>query len=153
MRAYFLLFVVSCAAIAQTVHVVKYHATINDVKYVFGPAAPVAHVKPGDTIETNTLDAFGDVLKKPGDTQKLVKGDNPLTGPLYVDGAQPGDTLAVKILDLQVDGNQGVGALSPGNGALSANPIRLCCIHHCRRRSGSIRSTRRATPRRSSGRA
>jgi acetamidase/formamidase len=27
-----------------------------------------------------------------------------------VDGAQPGDALAVKILDLQVDGDQGVGA-------------------------------------------
>ncbi len=52
------------------------------------------HVKPGDIIETNTLDAFGNVLKKPGDKQSLVKGDNPLTGPFYVDGAQPGDTLA-----------------------------------------------------------
>ena len=111
MRAYLLLFAVSCAASAQTANVIKYHATINDVKYLYGPAAPVAHVKPGDIIETNTLDAFGNVLKKPGDKQSMVKGDNPLTGPFYVDGAQPGDTLAVKILDLQVDGKQGVGTL------------------------------------------
>jgi len=117
-RTYCLLLVVSCAA-AQTANVVKYHATINDVKYVYGPAAPVAHVKPGDIIETNTLDAFGNVLKKPGDKLSLVKGDNPLTGPFYVDGAQPGDTLAVKILDLQVDGNQGVGTFAPGFGALN----------------------------------
>src|ERR1700735_2884487 len=119
MRAYFLLLMLPAAAVAQTASVVKYHATINDVKYVYGPAAPVAHVKPGDIIETNTLDAFGNVLKKPGDKLSMVKGDNPLTGPFYVDGAQPGDTLAVKILDLQVDGNQGVVAFAPGFGALN----------------------------------
>src|SRR5277367_6694713 len=119
MRAHLLLFGVSFAALAQTSNVVKYHATINDVKYVYGPMAPVAHVKPGDTIETNTLDAFGNALKKPGDKLSTVKGDNPLTGPFYLDGAQPGDTLVVKILDLQVDGNQGVGAFAPGFGALN----------------------------------
>ena len=104
-------------AIAQ--NVVKYHATINDVKYVYGPATPVAHVKPGDIIETNTLDAFGNAIKKPGDKLSAVKGDNPLTGPFFIDGAQPGDTLAVKILNLDVDGNQGVGAFAPGFGALN----------------------------------
>src|SRR6202453_459556 len=119
MRAYLLLLMLPAAAVAQTANVIKYHATINDVKYVYGAAAPVAHVKAGDIIETNTLDAFGNGLKKPGDKLSLVKGDNPLTGPFYVDGAQPGDTLVVKILDLQVDGDQGVGAFAPGFGALN----------------------------------
>src|SRR5271169_2205028 len=119
MKSSFLSIVCSFGTWAQTPAVVKYHATINDVKYVYGPAAPVAHVKPGDTIETNTLDAFGNAIKKPGDKLSAVKGDNPLTGPFYIDGAQPGDTLAVKFLDLQVDGNQGVGAFAPGFGALN----------------------------------
>jgi acetamidase/formamidase len=119
MKASFVLFACSLAARAQTPNVVKYHATINGVKYLYGSAAPVAHAKPGDTIETNTLDAFGNALKKPGDKLSAVKGDNPLTGPFYLDGAQPGDTLVVKILDLQVDGNQGVGAFAPGFGALN----------------------------------
>src|ERR1700693_2689448 len=118
MRIYLVL-ALSCVAGAQTPNVVKYHATINDVKYLYGSAAPVARVKPGDIIETNTLDAFGNVLKKPGDKQSMVKGDNPLTGPFYVEGAQPGYTLAVKILDLEVDGDQGVGAFAPGFGALN----------------------------------
>jgi len=113
------MFVCSLANYAQTPNVVKYHATINDVKYLYGSATPVARVRPGDIIETNTLDAFGNVLKKPGDKMSAVKGDNPLTGPFYVDGAQPGDTLGIKILDLQVDGNQGVGAFAPGFGALN----------------------------------
>src|SRR5437660_9431420 len=99
--------------------IVKYHATINDVKYVYGVAEPVARLKSGDILETNTVDAFGNAIQKPGDTLSMVKGDNPLTGPFYIEGAETGDTLAVKILDLQVDGNQGVGAFAPGFGALN----------------------------------
>src|SRR5579885_2431433 len=101
-------------------NVVKYRATIHDVKYVYGPAQAVAWLKPGDILDTNTLDCFGGAIKKPGDTLSLVKGDNPLTGPFWVEGAQPGDMLAVKILDLKVDGDQGIGALAPGFGAINS---------------------------------
>jgi amidase len=104
---------------AQSGNVVKYHASMSDVKYVYGVAEPVARLKSGDILETNTVDAFGNAIQKPGDPLSLVKGDNPLTGPFYVEGAQPGDTLAVKVLDIQVDGNQGVGAFAPGFGALN----------------------------------
>ncbi len=97
--------------------VTHYHATIDNVKYVFGVAPPVAHVKPGGILDANSLDCFGDALQKPGDSFSLVKGDNPLTGPFYVDGAEPGDTLVVHILDLQVDSDQGVGTFSAGFGA------------------------------------
>ena len=106
-------------AAAEAQNVVKYHTTMNDVKYVYGVAPPVARLKPGDILETNTVDAFGNAIQKPGDTLSMVKGDNALTGPFYIEGAAPGDTLAVKILDLQVDGNQGVGAFAPGFGALN----------------------------------
>jgi hypothetical protein len=86
------LFLAAFCATAQAPAVVKYRASISDVKYVYGVAPPVAHVKPGEIIETNTLDAFGNVLRKPGERLSMVKGDNPLTGPFYLDGAQPGDT-------------------------------------------------------------
>jgi len=82
----------SIATFAQT-RVVKYHVTMNDVKYVYGMAQPVARLQPGDILETNTVDAFGNAIQKPGDTLSLVKGDNPLTGPFYIEGAEPGDTL------------------------------------------------------------
>jgi acetamidase/formamidase len=98
---------------------VRYQVAAKDLKYVYGVAPPVARLHPGDILETNTVDAFGNAIQKPGDTLALVKGDNPLTGPFFIEGAEPGDTLAVKILDLQVDGNQGVGALAPGFGALN----------------------------------
>jgi amidase len=110
---------VAGSLLAQTANTVSYHATIDTVKYLFGPAEPVARLKPGDILDTNTLDCFGNVIKKPGDAMSMVKGDNPLTGPFYIEGAQPGDTLAVKILDLQVDSNQGIGAFAPGFGALN----------------------------------
>ena len=106
-------------SLAAGQNVVKYHATINDVKYVYAVAQPVARLKSGDILETNTLDAFGNALQKPGDTLSMVKGDNALTGPFYVEGAAPGDTLAIKILNIEVDGDQGVGAIVPGFGALN----------------------------------
>jgi len=56
--------------------------------------APVASVKL-QYLEANSLDCFGNALQKPGDSFSLVKGDNPLTGPFYIEGAQPGDTLIV----------------------------------------------------------
>jgi amidase len=99
--------------------VVQYHATIDTVKYTYCVAPPVARLKPGNILEANSLDCFGNAIKKPGDTQALVKGDNPLTGPFLVEGAEPGDTLAVQILDLQVDSDQGLGAFAPGFGALN----------------------------------
>src|SRR4029077_2807016 len=107
-------------AVPKKGEVVNYHATIDNVKYVFGVAQPVAHLKPGNILDANSLDCFGNALQKPGDTFALVKGDNPLTGPFYIDGAEPGDTLVVKVLDLQVDGKQGVGTFSPGFGAINA---------------------------------
>lgn len=99
---------------------VKYHVTMKDVKYVYGVADPVARLKPGDILETNTVDAFGNAIQRPGDNMSMVKGDNPLTGPFYIETAEPGDTLAVKILDLEVDSNQGIGAFAPGFGALNS---------------------------------
>jgi amidase len=105
------------SALAQ--QTVRYEPTFSDLKYVYATVLPVATLKPGDTLETRTFDAFGNAVQKPGDTMALVKGDNPLTGPFAVAGAEPGDTLVVTILDLTVDSTKGVGALGPGFGALN----------------------------------
>jgi amidase len=121
-----LIFILPASAGAQapaapsTPEVVKYQATIDNVKYVFGVAPPVARLKPGNILEANSLDCFGNVLQKPGDSFSLIKGDNPLTGPFFIEGAEPGDTLAIHILDLQVDGKQGIGAFDPGFGAVNS---------------------------------
>src|SRR5260221_4595563 len=107
------------AAHAAAQQVVRYTPAEKDLKFVYATAPPVATLKPGDTLETNTVDAFGNVIRKPGDTMAMVKGDNPLTGPFAIAGAEPGDTLVVKFLELTVDSSRGVGALAPGFGALN----------------------------------
>jgi len=106
---------------ASAENVVRYRGAADNVKYVFATSDPVARLKSGDILETNTLDAFGNAIQKPTDTLRMVKGDNPLTGPFFVEGAEPGDTLVVKILDLQIDGNQGVGTIAPGFGAINSS--------------------------------
>jgi len=100
--------------------VVRFKGTMENVKATFGPAEPVAHVKAGGVLEANSLDCFGNALQKPGDSFSLIKIDNPLTGPFFIDGTEPGDTLVVHILDLQVDSKQGVGTFSPGFGAANS---------------------------------
>ena len=109
---------VDIAAVAQG-NIVKYQGNPNNVKYVYATAEPVARLKPGDILDTNTLDCYGDAIQKPGDTLSMVKGDNPLVGPFFVEGAEPGDTLAVKILELAVNSDQGLGSLEGGFGALN----------------------------------
>ena len=111
--------VLGLPAVAVAQQTIRYHPAEKDLKFVYATAPPVATLKPGDTLETNTFDAFGNVIKKPGDSMAMVKGDNPLTGPFAIAGAEPGDTLVVKILELVVDSDKGVGALAPGFGALN----------------------------------
>jgi amidase len=117
----FVLLIVPAKSRAQSPdpQTVTYRATIDNVKYVYATAPPVAHLKPTNILDANSLDCFGNAIKKPGDTMALVKGDNPLTGPFYIDGAEPGDTLVVKVLELKVDGDQGVGELGAYFGALN----------------------------------
>ena len=99
---------------------VRFAATMDNVKPTFGPAAPVAHLHPGGILEATSLDCFGNALQKPGDPFSNIKIDNPLTGPFFIDGAEPGDTLVIHILDLQVTSNQGVGTFGPGFGAANS---------------------------------
>jgi acetamidase/formamidase len=127
---------------------VTYQATIDNVKYVYATAPPVAHLKPTNILDANSLDCFGNAIKKPGDTMALVKGDNPLTGPFYVDGAEPGDTLVVKVLDLKVDGDQGVGELGAYFGALNGTKYTAMLHPALPEKIGFIRSITRTTPQR-----
>src|SRR6516162_7384849 len=101
--------------------VVTFVATDKNVKSVFGVSTSVAALRPGDTLDTNTLDCFGGAITSPADSLSKVKMDNPLTGPFYIEGAQVGDTLVIKFLELSVDGEQGIGAIGPGFGALSSS--------------------------------
>lgn len=60
---------------------------------------PVLRVKPGDTIHTTTVDAGG----TDENGHRRVLGGNPETGPFYIEGAEPGDTLVVHIVRLKLN--------------------------------------------------
>jgi amidase len=64
-----------------------------------GAIAPVLHINPGDTIKTTTVDAGGRDAK--GERRSL--GGNPETGPFFVEGAMPGDSLAIKFHHIRLN--------------------------------------------------
>ena len=78
----------------------------GDWAYVIGPYKdPVATVAPGETFAVETVDAFENKIDSPkADITKLIKLPyvNPLTGPIYVEGAEKGDTLAVTLGPIEV---------------------------------------------------
>lgn len=58
-----------------------------------GTYEPVLRIQPGDTVKTTTVDARGfDV-----NNQQITPRGNPMTGPFFIEGAEPGDTLIVHI--------------------------------------------------------
>jgi acetamidase/formamidase len=102
----------------QTGSVVRYELKMRELKTIYGSLPPVMHVKPGDTIDTTTVDADGKEAEKSG---YKVAGPNPLTGPFYVDGAEPGDTLAVEFIAIEPNAKEGFGSAGPGFGALNSS--------------------------------
>jgi amidase len=60
---------------------------------------PVLQIFPGDTVETETIDAFGrdkNGLKRQG-------GGNPLTGPFYIVNAKAGDVLKITLTKISLN--------------------------------------------------
>ena len=84
--------------------------------------APVLTVDSGDTVVVHTRDVSDNQIT-PDSTLDVIAGLDwdrvyPLAGPIAVHGAQPGDTLAIEVLDLHTQG-WGWTAILPGLGLLS----------------------------------
>ena len=70
---------------------------------VLGWLDPVARIADGDTVVTETVDAWG--FDK---TQtRRCKAPNPMTGPFFVEGAEPGDCLSVRIDRMTANRDEG----------------------------------------------
>ena len=100
----------------------KISATDGQVVYVIGPYnKPIASVSVGQMVTIETMDAFRNQINSEKDdiTQLItLPFVNPLTGPIYIEGANKGDTLVVTIHDIEVTRNYGVSALIPDFGGL-----------------------------------
>lgn len=95
---------------------------LSSDKFVYKMSAenqPALTVKPGETILIETLDGFGGAIKRDEDPFPVIDFErvNQTTGPIYVEGAQPGDTLVVDIKKISLP-KQGVTTIFPGFGAL-----------------------------------
>jgi amidase len=82
-------------------------------------AAPVVRVSPGERVVLETADCFSGQVRSPEDTLGSVDWShvNPATGPIYVEGAAPGDVLSVLIEKVDV-APRGVMAVSDDFGVL-----------------------------------
>lgn len=93
----------------------------ENVIYTFSPKhKPVETVSPGDYVLFETEDAFGGQVKgeeTPPDKLDWSRVDG-ATGPVYVEGAEPGDTLVIDVLDIKLQ-ERGAIAVIPGYGGLS----------------------------------
>jgi acetamidase/formamidase len=97
----------------------------KDYSYVFNPYRdPIAKVSPGDDVTIHCNDAFEGRIQSKGDLPSkalaTAKFLNPQTGPIFVDGAEPGDTLAVRIIDIEPTRDYAVSCLIPFFGGLTS---------------------------------
>ncbi|MEM0045441.1 MAG: acetamidase/formamidase family protein [Desulfurococcaceae archaeon] len=92
----------------------------TQVFYVFSPdVKPVVRVKRGDRLIVYTKDALGGQITSEENvvTSMDFSKVNPATGPIYVEDAQPGDALLVRVVSVEVAG-RGFVVTAPGAGAL-----------------------------------
>ena len=91
--------------------------------YVFSPyVEPIATVESGETVAIYTEDAFESRIQTADDLPTRVLGShlNPQTGPIYIEGAEPGDTLAVRIEEIEPTRDWAVSAFIPSFGGLTS---------------------------------
>lgn len=84
---------------------------------------PLVSVRPGTVVSTWTLDCFAGRVRSTADMVSQVcdpRFINPQTGPFYVEGAEPGDTLAVHFRRITPRGARGVSTTVPLFGSLTA---------------------------------
>jgi acetamidase/formamidase len=94
--------------------------------YTFGGAAPVATLRPGQVLSTWTRDCFGGRVRSTSDMASQVTDPrylNPQTGPFWIEGAEPGDTLAIHFLSIEPRFDWGVSTTVPFFGSLTATPF------------------------------
>lgn len=109
----------------HTIHRHEHHIGWNNA------FAPVRRIAPGETVELEVMDASGAQLTPASTAADIATLDfgkiNPVTGPIHVDGARPGDVLKVTLLSFAPSG-WGWTANIPGFGLL-ADQFKAPALH------------------------
>lgn len=111
---------------------------------------PTMTVKPGETVVVETADNTENRIKGKEDVKILptIERFNPLSGPIFVEGAKPGDTLTIYINDIKPLFNQGWGGEFPGgistvgdaaSGIYLVNELRPFTVYICPIENGVVK--------------
>src|SRR5262249_48619892 len=85
---------------------IRYEMDEKLLRYTFGDHPPVAEVPAGSVLVTNTQDCFAGAVRTVDDLPSAVcPAFNPVTGPFFVPGAEPGDTLALHFRTIEPSRN------------------------------------------------
>ncbi len=102
--------------------VVTYRPGVGDYAWAFGGIPAVRAIEPGTVLELFTEDCFGGRVRTIDDLPSEVCEFpylNPVTGPFHVNGAEPGDTLALHFVSIEPARDWAVSSTFPHFGALT----------------------------------
>ncbi|GAA3426873.1 acetamidase/formamidase family protein [Streptosporangium sandarakinum] len=103
-------------------NVVSYRPELSELSYTFGGRPAVRRIQPGTIVEMYTEDCFAGRVRSVDDLPSRVCDFpylNPVTGPFHVEGAEPGDTLALHFVSIEPARDWAVSATFPHFGALT----------------------------------
>ncbi|MFF9180473.1 acetamidase/formamidase family protein [Streptomyces misionensis] len=95
----------------------------DEYAWTFGGAAPVARIAPGTVLDLFTEDCFAGRVRSEKDLVSEVCEFpflNPQTGPFYIEGAEPGDTVAVHFVSVEPARDWAASTTVPLFGALTS---------------------------------
>jgi acetamidase/formamidase len=108
------------------VDVVNFSPGPDELAWTFGGVEPVRRVRPGTVLEVWTEDAFAGKVRGTDDlVSRVIEFPfvNPVTGPFHVEGAEPGDTLAVHFVSIEPSRDWAASSTIPLFGALTSTHV------------------------------
>jgi acetamidase/formamidase len=106
----------------QTLAVTRFVPSEDQYAWTFGGYEPVMHVRSGDVLDLFTEDCFAGRIRSTTDRlSELVPYPfiNPQTGPFYVEDAEPGDTIAIHLIEVEPARDWAASVTVPLFGALT----------------------------------
>ncbi len=107
----------------QPIHAItRFVPTEDQYAWTFGGYEPVMHVRSGDVLDLFTEDCFAGRIRSTTDRlSELVPYPfiNPQTGPFYVEDAEPGDTIAIHLIEVEPARDWAASVTVPLFGALT----------------------------------
>jgi acetamidase/formamidase len=105
--------------------VITYRPSPDSYAWTFGGAAPALRLRPPVALSLYTEDCFAGRVQGPDDlvSRLNITGLNPQTGPFYIEGAEPGDTVAVHFVSVEPARDWAASTTVPLFGALTGTHL------------------------------